>query len=409
MPAKSITDAFVRNVKSPAPISQRQITYIDTLERGLALVLVVSYGGTKTFRVLTYRNGKARTRKLGSYPAISVKEARAQAREYWQNPLKCEAKASVGTFKEVAENWIKRYVDLHKLRSKLEIQRILDKHLYPEWADRPFLEIRRGEVNKLLDKVIDASGPTKGKQRKNQGRSQADAVLAVIRAIMTWHQSRDENYTSPIVKGMRRHKSKPRDRILSDDEIRALWTALEDFEAFGPLVKLCLLTAQRSRKIASMRCEDLKDGVWFIPQQEREKGTARSLKLSPLASEIVQSQPRLKDNPYLFASWPFKHFNSWSQQKSALDGELKKLLPDMRPWTIHDLRRTARSLMSRAGVRPDIAERVLGHAIVGVEGVYDRHHYLDEKADAMVRLAGLIKTIISPAEANVVVLRTVVK
>jgi len=404
MPARPISDAFVRNVRSP-DLTKRQVTYIDTFERGLALLLVVSYGGTKTFRALTYRNGKAQTRKLGSYPQMSVKDARAKAREYWGNPLKFEAKASVGSFKEVAENWIKRYVDLHRLLSKSEIQRILEKHLYPEWGDRPFLEIRRGEVNRLLDEVIDADNYRKGQQRKNQGRSQADAVLAVIRAIMTWHQSRDENYTSPIVKGMRRHKSKPRERILSDDEIRALWTALDDSRTFGPLVKLCLLTAQRSRKVASMRWQDLKDVVWFMPQQDREKGTARALKLSPLALEIIQSQPRLKDNPYVFASWPLKHFNSWSQQKSALDGELKKVMPDMRPWTIHDLRRTARSLMSRAGVRPDIAERVLGHAIAGIEGVYDRHDYLEQKADAMARLGGLIKTITGPGEANVVLLR----
>jgi integrase len=72
-------------------------------------------------------------------------------------------------------------------------------------------------------------------------------------------------------------------------------------------------------------------------------------------------------------------------------------------WTIHDLRRTARSLMSRAGVRPDIAERVLGHVQAGVEGVYDRHTYHDEKADALARLATLIETILNPAD-NVVVL-----
>jgi Arm DNA-binding domain len=143
MPAKTITDAFVRNVKTDN-LTKRQVTYLDTLERGVALLLVVSYGGTKTFRVLTYHKGKGRTRKLGTYPALSVKEARAQAREYWENPAKVEAKEAVGTFKEVAENWIKRYVDLHKLRSKPEIQRILDKHLYPEWGDRPFLGIRRG-------------------------------------------------------------------------------------------------------------------------------------------------------------------------------------------------------------------------------------------------------------------------
>jgi len=155
-----------------------------------------------------------------------------------------------------------------------------------------------------------------------------------------------------------------------------------------------------------MRWQDLKDGVWLIPQQDREKGTARSLKFSELAWEIIQSQPRLKDNPYVFASWPSKHFNSWSQQKSSLDRELKKTLPDLRPWTVHDLRRSARSLMSRASVRADVAERVLGHAIAGVEGVYDRHAYLEEKADAMERLSGLVKTIISPPEANVVVLQS---
>ena len=68
----------------------------------------------------------------------------------------------------------------------------------------------------------------------------------------------------------------------------------------------------------------------------------------------------------------------------------------MPPWVIHDLRRTARSLMSKASVRADIAERVLGHAIPGVEGVYDRHGYRDEKADALRRLAALVDTILHP-------------
>jgi integrase len=74
----------------------------------------------------------------------------------------------------------------------------------------------------------------------------------------------------------------------------------------------------------------------------------------------------------------------------------------MAPWVIHDLRRTARSLMARAGVRPDLAERVMGHAIADVEGVYDRHGYTDEKTKALASLAGLIEQIINPTPANVV-------
>lgn len=76
----------------------------------------------------------------------------------------------------------------------------------------------------------------------------------------------------------------------------------------------------------------------------------------------------------------------------------------MKPWTIHDLRRTARSLMSRAGVLSEHAERVMGHAIGGVEGVYDRHSYFDEKADVLARLAALIDSIVHP-RANVVAMK----
>ena len=96
-------------------------------------------------------------------------------------------------------------------------------------------------------------------------------------------------------------------------------------------------------------------------------------------------------------SGPYRGF---SQAKTAFDGKLS----DVAPWVIHDLRRTARSLMSRAGVRPDIAERVMGHAIAGVEGIYDRHSYREEKADALRRLAALVDDIVNPRE-NIVAIR----
>jgi hypothetical protein len=174
MPKKSITDAFVRNVKLPRKDDDNppQVAYIDTMERGLALVLVVSYGGSKTFRVLTYRNGKPRSKKLGTYPQMTVKDARAKARAYWQNPEKFEAEAQTGSFKEIADKWLKRHVQANKLISAADIERLLNKYIYPQWKDRPFLEIRRSEVNDLLDDIVDNHGP-----------AQADAVLAIIRGI----------------------------------------------------------------------------------------------------------------------------------------------------------------------------------------------------------------------------------
>ena len=133
MPAKHLSDAFVRNVKLPDPNKgQRQIAYIDTMERGLALMLVVSYRGTKALRVLTYRNGKPKTHKLGTYPQLTVKDARAKARAYYENPQKYSEQAAVGSFKEIAENWFKRHVEAHRLRSKGEISRQLEKVRLPE-------------------------------------------------------------------------------------------------------------------------------------------------------------------------------------------------------------------------------------------------------------------------------------
>jgi integrase len=120
-----------------------------------------------------------------------------------------------------------------------------------------------------------------------------------------------------------------------------------------------------------------------------------------MALDIIGGQPKLGDNPYVFAGRGNAHISGYSKGKSALDDKLAENHPNMAPWTIHDLRRTARSLMSRAGVRPDIAERVLGHRIPGVKGIYDRHQYFDEKGDALAKLATLIDAIVHPKE-NVV-------
>ena len=116
----------------------KQVAYLDTRDRGLAVTLIVSSGGTKAFRVLTYRNGKPRSIKLGTYPQMSVKDAWDQARAYFDDPKRFEAKAETGTFKDIAEQWIKRHVDENKLRSKGEIERCLKVYVYPKWGNRNF-------------------------------------------------------------------------------------------------------------------------------------------------------------------------------------------------------------------------------------------------------------------------------
>lgn len=315
------------------------------------------------------------------------------------------------SFRGVAENYIQRHVRAKEFRSQAEIERILSKHIFPAWQDREFVGIRRGDVTKLLDDVQDNHGP-----------SAADHVLATVRSIMNWYTSRSDDYVSVIARGMRRTdpKSRQRKRILDDDEIRIVWRIAEASGAFGSILRLALLTAQRREKVSAMRWNDVTvDGVWDIPTEDREKGNAGKLALPDMALAVIREQQRIGNNPYVHAGRGMGHFSGWSPCKRAFDKRVTKALryaavergddpQDIVPlpnWTLHDLRRTARSLMARADVRPDVAERVLGHAIQGIEAVYNRHDYRAEKAEALRQLAGLIALILNPPADNVTALR----
>ena len=146
------------------------------------------------------------------------------------------------------------------------------------------------------------------------------------------------------------------------------------------------------------------DGTWNIPTEDREKGNGGALALPEVAVDIIRSQSRIDGNPYVFAGRGDRHFTGHRQRKLNFDAKVT-----IAPWVIHDLRRTARSLMARAGVRPEIAEKIMGHVLPGVEGIYDRHSYEQEKADALCKLAGLLDTIINPPGENVVALRRAVE
>ena len=290
------------------------------------------------------------------------------------------------TFAEVADQFMTQHVRRNALRSGDEIDRLLNKDVLPAWRDREFVSIRRGDVARLLD-GIEARAPV-----------HADHVLAVLSKLFNWYMAREEDYLSPVVRGMRRTvpKDHARSRALTDDEIRVFWTASGEAGAYGAFLRSALLTAQRRAKVVAMKWSDIDDeGVWTIPAEPREKTNAGSLKLSKLALSVVEELPRWEDCDYVFAGRGKVPINGMSKAKKALDAAMTEANEaPVANWTVHDLRRTARSLMSRAGVRPDVSERVLGHAIPGVEGVYDRYSYDPEKADALAKLAGLVTRIV---------------
>jgi integrase len=397
MPRKRLTEEGVAKLKPPP--QGKQIDYYDTHLPGL--VLRVNYGGAKIWRALYYvkrtdKDGKQvsipTTYKLGRYPTLRLKEARDNAREFLDDPHKAKARAATGSFKEVAENFLARHVNAKGkvLRSGPEIERLINRHVMPRWADRQFEAIKRGDVAALLDRVEDNHGPR-----------QADYVLAVIRKMMNWYAAREDDYRTPLVRGMHRHGQHKRDRFLSNNEIRALWAACDGMGTFGALLKVLLVTGARRAKAVNMRWQDVVGGVWMIPREAREKGAAERLRLPQLVPDVVNAQPRLANNPYVFAAavggGPF---NSFSQRKAELDAKMPE---GTEPWVLHDLRRTARKLMTRAGVRVDVGELALGHSIQGIRAHYDDPGEYQPMIDSAVQaVANEVERILNPPDDNVV-------
>jgi integrase len=302
--------------------------------------------------------------------------------------------------------FIARYVEKEaKLRSGDQIRAIFERLVKPKIGKLGIYDIRRSHVVTMLDEIADESGPV-----------MADRTLAHARKAFNWYAARDDEFTPPIVKGMTRSKPKDRERqrVLEDDEIRDIWAALDNVkdvpDCYPRYIKTLLLTATRRNETAEMHELELDaEGLWTIPGRRYKTKLDHVIPLNAAARELI-GKPK-KDSGFVFSSTGGElAFSGFSKAKAALDKEIALLRKksdraSVEDWTLHDLRRTARSLMSRAGVPPDHAERCLGHVIAGVRGVYDRHEFISEKRAAFEALAAMVERILHP-ESNVVPLRS---
>jgi integrase len=366
--------------------------------------------GTVTYG-FRYRNraGQQRWLPIGLHGRVTPDEARDFAKKRagevadGRDPMAerdSQRAVAANTVDSVLDKFLARYVRKQErpLKSADEIERAFNVYIRPRIGQRSIYDLGRRDIVELLDEIEDKNGPV-----------MCDRVLAYLRKAFNWQASRDEQFNSPIVRGMQRTKPKERARrrILDDQEIRDLWRALDmtDLPApFPPLVKSLLFTAQRRDEIASMAWLEIEEDCWVVPAERSKNGQANTMPLVGSVRELLGARQR---KGYVFTTTGGRRpFSGFSKAKAALDKTMTVLRKaegrkPSEPWVLHDLRRTARSLMSRAGVSADIAERVLGHVIPGVRGVYDRFGYLDEKRDALEKLAALVDRILHPEEAVV--------
>jgi integrase len=389
---KKLTPAFCQEA-CVDPGRDRSI-YWDTETRGFGLVVTSS--GHRSF-VVQYRTG-GRSRRMTIDGVLGLMKARKRAKKLLgevandKDPLQERRKAAAhaeNTFERIAENYLAR--DGKELRTLEQRRKMLERLVYPKLGSQQIADIRRSDIVKLLDKIEDANGPV-----------MADRTLATVRKVMNWHASRSDEFRSPVVRGMARTSSKDRARarVLTDDELRTIWKAAEAMLGpFGALVRFLLLTAARRGEAAGMTWKEIEGIDWILPEHRNKVKVDLVRPLSQAAQELLAKLPRIGKKGFVFTTGGTAPIGGFSKFKAKLDEA-----GGISDWTLHDLRRTARSLMSRAGIAVDYAERCLGHVIGGVRGVYDRHEFYEEKKRAYEALAAQVERIVNPSH-NVVQLR----
>jgi integrase len=398
MPRIRLTEAAVRRLAAPA---SGQTDYFDELLPGFGLR--VSATGRRSWFVF-YRvkdgpqQGKQRRYTLPlSAEAIGLADARQAARdvmrrvEVGEDPsadkrrVRAE-RATAMTVREAADQFVERYAKPRN-KSWAETARILEVNVCFEWGDLALMDIGRGDVVLLMDKLAD------------RAPVMANRTLATLRKMMRWHVERGTIPASPAERISAPTRERQRERILTDDEVRWFWQSTgEDGYPFGMLFRMLLVTAQRRDEVSLAEWSefDLENHLWTIPREKTKGDRVHEVPLSPLSVELLDGLPR--KGPLLFttAQTGNRPVSGFSKAKERLSARMEEIAgTPSPPWRLHDLRRTAGTGMAASGVPVSTISRVLNHAEGGVTKIYNRFGYAEEKRLALEAWAGRIGEIVS--------------
>jgi integrase len=377
-----LTDALVESLTSnitfePRTDNKRQF-YWDDKQPGLALM--VTERGAHSF-VYQYRH-QGKPYRLTFKGIRTVAEARKRAAAAagkvadGSDPMRHDSGSNPQALRAVVADYLRSRPKGY--RSGPEMLASFENHARALLA-RPIESLTRGVTVPVVDQVA-----------LNVGRHAANTLARNLNAVGRWYASRTDSFVWPAVPSpLHKEDRRSRDRVLEDHEIASIWHAAErQGYPHGTLVKFLLLTALRRKEAAHLsRAEVAQDCVRLPPERVKTK-VAFTLPLSKAAADILRSCPAEGD--WFFAgSRDGKPYWNFDRDKKELDR-----LVNIAHWTLHDLRRTAATLMTRAGVLPHVVEKVLNHVTPGIAGVYQHHNWLEEKRDALERLASLVFDIV---------------
>ena len=345
-------------------------------------------GGSGTYFIKYRLGGKDGRLSLGKVSKITLADAQAAARRHFavladKIDPSIERARAVAKVSDTIEPLIGDFVGYLRRNGRAdsylaEVERSLRRYFSPLHRFNA-ADINRAMIAKSLATI-----------RTDRGPIAADRSRAHLSKFFTWMIAEGHAEQNPV-SGTNKTGSKPRERVLQDSELLAIWNALGS-DDYGDICKLLILTGARRDEIGSLSRRDEIN----LPEKQIELSSARTkggvdhiIPLSPLALSILTARTPREDGDFVFGRGE-GGFSGWSQCKARLDARL-----DLEPWTLHDFRRSLSTTMhERLDVPPHIVEAILGHVSGhkrGVAGTYNRALYLDQRRAALERYADHIK------------------
>ena len=364
-----LTDISIRALK--APEKGAFIVYDDALN---GFGVRISVGGTKSF-VLTH--GPRREREtLGRFGVVTLHEARAEAKRRLAEYTLGKERPRTALWDDAVAEYLEEVAAKRRPRTHESYKYALEKHF--RYGATRLSELRPHDLDRNLRRLMDRPA------------EQQHAYVA-LRAFVRWAYRKYYFERSPMDRMRAPHPYVPRERVLSDDELRIVWHAAGD-ATFGKIVKLLILTGQREGEIAKLTGAMVGEDKIIIPAWLAKNNREHRVPLGAMANEILS--PRVGREEFFFPNGRHgsKAFSSFASGKLRLDER-----SGVGGWRLHDLRRTFASGMASIGVPMPVVERLLNHvsgSFGGIVGVYQRYNFLPEMRDAVARWENHVERLI---------------
>lgn len=376
------------------PKRDKRYYVYDQNQPGLRLYVTVS--GIKTFQFQSRSKplGKTLSRTLGKYPALTISEARKQSADLLseinsgidiEETKRTEKRQRVLNPKveDFADIFIEDYLKANDRRTWKEYSRILKKDVFPKIGKLPMCDVTKQDIKRVLRRFEN--------EKKWYARNRTLAVLSKM-----FNYALEEDVINfPPTFGIKKIETMDgRDRVLSDEEIKLLWNALEaDDKPISMLIKFLIITGQRTGETRQMLFAEIdNDGIWTIPREKTKNKRVHLVPLSSMAVEIIQHMKKIKKNDYVFPGRITDRCLSVNATTNYFSQTIKEF--NWERTTVHDLRRTVRTRLSMLGVRKTVAEAILNHKQPKITAIYDRHDYIKEKTEALQKWSDSLNSIL---------------